>query len=123
MNRWLKYALIAAAVVVAAGLFYTYSSPLRISSEEARRLIKDGAKVVDVRTDTERATLGHYPQDIHIPSAALKHSAGAQLNKNEHIVLYCNSGQRARKAAETLQELGYKNVHYIAGPYTTLMEK
>lgn len=123
MKRWLQILIAAGALVLVVATAYSLLSPLRVTPAEAKRLIKEGAKVVDVRTDIERSTLGHYPEDVHIPAGALKHSAGAQLNKNDHIVLYCNSGQRARKAAETLQELGYPKVHYIAGSYTTLMEK
>ena len=38
----------------------------------------------------------------------------------EEILVYCNTGQRARRAAEVLRKLGYKNVYYIESSYTSL---
>ena len=45
-----------------------------------------------------------------------------QINKNDGILVYCNTGQRARKAAEKLKKLGFKNVFYIASTYKTILD-
>jgi len=37
------------------------------------------------------------------------------------LLVYCNTGQRARFAAEKLEGLGFKDVYYIAGLYTSLL--
>lgn len=123
MKRWIAIALGVLAVVVLAAVWYTYSSPLRISSQEAKRRIKNHEidRIVDVRTDAEVELIGSYPGAIHIPSAQLPVRAASALGKNDRILLYCNTGQRARSAAEKLQSLGYSNVRYIAGPHSTLM--
>ena len=123
MKRWILIALGVLAFVVAAGAWYSFSSPLRISSQEAKRRIKNHEidRIVDVRTDAEVELIGSYPGAIHIPSAELPVRAASSLGKNDRILLYCNTGQRARAAAEKLQSLGYSNVRYIAGPHTTLM--
>ena len=41
-------------------------------------------------------------------------------NKKRNIVVYCNTGQRARSAAEYFKSYGYENVFYIAGSYSSL---
>jgi rhodanese-related sulfurtransferase len=112
--------------VVVIGFLYNYavSSPYRITPEEAKVLIKnkDVDLILDVRTDFERETLGSYPGSIHIQAADLESRMPLQFpDKSIKILAYCNTGQRARKAVEKLQELGYKNTHYISTTYTVLL--
>lgn len=119
-----KYISVAAfatiAIIVATGIGYAYWSPLRISSEEARKRIGAGATVLDVRSDPEFA-LSHYHGSVHIPVNRLDTQViGIIPDKSRPIVIYCNTGQRARLAAEHLERLGYSNVAYIVSPYWTL---
>lgn len=106
-------------VVIVLLVLYTYTGAQRITSEEAKRRIFD--KIVDVRTDFEYSS-GHYPNAIHLPAGSFTPSAAenAGLKKTDTILVYCNTGQRARRAAETLKSYGYPNVVYIAGTYDTL---
>lgn len=76
--------------------------------------------MLDVRTDAEVALTGAHPGSKHIPSGELDRRVDELPNKNARILVYCNTGQRARAAAEKLQRFGYPNVRYIAGPHTTL---
>jgi phage shock protein E len=101
---------------------YAQDSPLRISSEFARELLKrkDVDVVLDVRTQLERDTFGFLPGSVIIPAADIKKVEQKYPDKNTKFLLYCNTGQRARKAAEALTQLGYKNVKYITGMYTSL---
>jgi phage shock protein E len=101
---------------------YSVSSPLRVTSEEARKLRAKGQidTIVDVRTDLEWS-VGHFEGATHVPVSKIKDQAEIYLpNKYASILVYCNTGQRARMAAEELVKQGYTNVKYIAGPYTTL---
>lgn len=114
------------AIFVAGALaylaYYAYASPLKISAEDAKQAIFDRKVdvVLDVRTNIEY-NIGHYPEAVHIPTAELKQKVRKAIpNKNTRILVYCNTGQRARMAAETLQNMGYKNVRYITGPYWSL---
>jgi rhodanese-related sulfurtransferase len=112
-------------LVIVAGLAtataYTLLGQNLISASEARRLIKEGKikKVIDVRTITEWRA-GHYPKALHIPVDKINEKTTTELPK-KGLLVYCNTGQRARLAAEKLEELGFQNVYYIAGPYTTLL--
>lgn len=118
-------AIVAFLTIIGVALYkYATDSPHRISSEEAKRRIsaKEIDVVLDVRTDTERKTLGIYPGSLHIQSADLPAEAPKQLpNKNARILAYCNTGHRARMATDKLHELGYKNAVYISGQHTSLI--
>jgi rhodanese-related sulfurtransferase len=128
MKKWFRLilAIIVAFIAIIAMAAYKYArdSPLRISSSEAKgRLAKKDVDVVlDVRTAWERANLGLFPGSVHIPSAELDVRVTKELpNKGAKILAYCNTGQRARMAAEKLQGMGYKNVVYIAESHSSLL--
>ena len=106
---------------LAALTAYTYFGQNLISPEEAKRLIKSGKikAVIDVRTIMEYRA-GHYPKALHIPGNKINKKTTSELPK-EGLLVYCNTGQRARFAAEKLENLGFKNVYYIAGLYSTLL--
>jgi phage shock protein E len=101
---------------------YAMGGAAYISAEEAKRKLANNEVdiVLDVRTNMEY-NLGHYPNAKHIPITLLQERAPNELpDRNARILIYCNTGQRSRKASEILLGLGYKNVRYIAGSYTTL---
>ena len=102
---------------------YAEDSPLKISSEEAKQRIAEYKidLILDVRTDLERSTLGFYPGSVHITSDSLEITMKTVFpDKRMRILVYCNTGQRARRAAERLEAMGYRNVVYISGSYKTL---
>jgi len=78
--------------------------------------------VIDVRT------AGEYEQDhfggaINIPYNKIRERIGRHVkDKNRKIIVYCASGGRSRVAAETLGDMGYKNV-VDAGAFEELMRK
>jgi len=108
--------------IIAAALTYTLTGPNLISAKRAKAMIRAGtiSRVIDVRTSSEFKA-GHYPGAIHIPIGTISRASTKNLPRDGGILAYCNSGQRARYAAEKLEGLGFKNVFYIAGPYTGLM--
>ncbi len=112
-----------AVVALAMVMYYTFASPLWISAEEAKKEIEKGTFpiVLDVRTDLEY-NLGHYPEAVHIPTGKLAAELDMKLpQKDRGILIYCNTGQRARAAADVLKAKGYKNVRYISGSYLGLL--
>jgi rhodanese-related sulfurtransferase len=116
----LAFASVLALAMVA---YYTFNSPLVISAEEAKKGIAEGKFpiVLDVRTDMEY-NLGHYPEAIHIPTANLADEVETKLpNKKTPVLIYCNTGQRSRYAADLLKKKGYESVRYITGPYWSLL--
>jgi len=107
--------------IFAASQYYTMTGAQLISSNEAIAKIKNKQikHIIDVRTKLEWNN-GHYPTAIHIPVFDIEPDK-LPKNKSQGILVYCNTGQRARSAAETIRSFGYLNVYYIAGTYTTLM--
>jgi len=105
---------------LAAAAAYTFTGDNLVSSKEAKKLIRSGKikKVIDVRTITEYRA-GHYRGAIHIPVSKINRKTTTELPK-KGLLVYCNTGQRARFAAEKLEELGFEDVYYIAGHYSTL---
>ena len=103
---------------------YAVVSPYRISAAAAKTLlIKDEVDLIlDVRTDVERATLGYFPGSVHMPSSDLDRRMPQEYpNKNIRILVYCNTGHRARMATDKLRKLGYHNAVYISSTYTSLL--
>jgi phage shock protein E len=103
--------------------YYTFYSPLLISAEDAKKALanRELTVVLDVRSDLEYK-LGHYPEAVHIPTNKLSDELETKLpNKNIGVLIYCNTGQRSRYAADLLKAKGYKNVRYISGPYWSLL--
>jgi rhodanese-related sulfurtransferase len=103
---------------------YAVSSKYRISSEKAKEMILDNKidVVLDVRTAAERNTLGYYDGSTHIQGSDLeKRMRNEYPNKDLRIIIYCNTGRRARIATDKLHEMGYKNTMYISSSYDSLM--
>jgi rhodanese-related sulfurtransferase len=103
---------------------YAVSSKYRISSEKAKEMIMDNKidVVLDIRTADERNTLGYYDGSIHIQGSDLeKRMRNEYPNKDLRIIIYCNTGRRARIATDKLHEMGYKNTMYISSSYDSLM--
>jgi phage shock protein E len=84
--------------------------------EQALARIKSGkAYLVDVRTP-EEFNGGHlqYATNINFNSPEFKAQIG-KLDKNKPVYLYCRSGNRSGKAADTLAALGFHLYHNIGG--------
>jgi len=107
-----------------AAYLYATDSIHRISSQEAKRRIQSGKfdVILDVRTDLERSSLGFYPGSAHIQGADIERMMPNHYpNKQTRILIYCNTGHRARMAADKLHALGYKNTVYISSGYSSIM--
>lgn len=123
--NFLFYSGIASGLYTVYAFFsyYTYSGKNLITSKEAKNKIKKNKsiKIIDVRTQMEW-DMGHYKNAIHIPTQKInkKELKKNNIKKNDTIIVYCNTGQRARKASEKIINLGYKNTFYIAGTYKSL---
>lgn len=80
---------------------------------EAKRMVAEGAQLVDVRTDAEWSS-GHVPGATHIPVAEIgrRHT---ELDKTKPVIVYCRSGARSGRAASILQQAGFSEVFNL-GP-------
>jgi len=83
-----------------------------ITGKEARRLVADGAMLIDVRSPKEFAN-GHIPGAVNLPIDGFERHVGELLGENREMVLYCAAGVRCNKAAVLLQEAGSTGVHQL----------
>ena len=88
-----------------------------ISQVELMQRIKanHAGLILDVRSPEEYAE-GHIPGAINIPYDQLS-SRLAEIGsyKSKDVVLYCKSGGRAGKAANTLQAAGFSKLLHLDG--------
>jgi sulfur-carrier protein adenylyltransferase/sulfurtransferase len=74
--------------------------------------------LIDVREPDEHAQ-GAIPGAQHIPRGFLEQRIErAVANREQPVVLYCQSGTRSVLSARSLAELGYTNVKSLAGGFT-----
>ena len=120
---WMVIALVLASLIY-GGYQYAVFSPYRISSERAKDLLRDKKidVVLDVRTNTERDLLGYYPGSVSIQRADLEERMRREFPKKEtRVMVYCNTGHRARMATDALRQMGYRNTVYISSTYDSLL--
>lgn len=118
----MKFIILIIICIFLVIMFYTFLSHLRVDINEAKHYINyHNAKVIDVRTLFEW-NYGHFKNAINMPIININkvNLSKNNISKNDYIIVYCNTGQRARRAAEKIYNLGYKNVKYIVQPYKFL---
>ena len=107
--NWLLPALIALVVVG----FFILRPRGSLSVEEARRHLKEGALLVDVRTVGEFQA-GSAPGAVNVPLSELPDGIAKYApDKNRVLLLHCQSGGRSAIAAMKLRSAGYTRVFNV----------
>lgn len=88
---------------------------VRCDGPTARRLVSEGALLIDVRTGMEYRQ-GHLDGAINIPVDELNRRSD-EVPRDRPVVLYCRSGARSSRAARMLLGEGITDVHDL-GPMT-----
>ncbi len=78
------------------------------SNENVATLIKEGAFLVDVRSQGEFAD-GHVKGSTNIPLDQIS-SQLSKFKSKEQIIVFCRSGMRSSQAKSILQQNGFTNV-------------
>ena len=88
----------------------------RVSSITALMMEEDNGHVIlDVRREDEYAT-GHIPGAICIPNETIYKDRPEELPDLDQVILvYCRSGNRSKRAARMLYEMGYTQVYEFGG--------
>lgn len=84
-----------------------------VSRDEARKLIEEGAQLVDVRAEHEW-NAGHIGGAKHVPLAELAERTG-EIDKQRPVVLYCRGGNRSTMATDALADAGFDAVKLSEG--------
>lgn len=97
-------------VVLLVGSFgFMHCTRAAPRGEEAKRLVQEGATLVDVRTPEEFAA-GHLPGAVNIPIQQLANRLDELGPKDSQLVVYCRSGARSTRAEQILRKAGYDKV-------------
>ena len=115
-------AVLAISLLFTLLKIYSLTGINLIPTSQAKRLIQSGVitTVIDVRTIEEYES-SHYPNSINIPVHMITGETTKELNKESTILIYCNTGYRARYAVNKFKKLGFKNVFYIETGHETLI--
>lgn len=99
-----------AIAVAAGGAWMLLSGRLgKVPAAQAKKLVEEGALLVDVRTRGEFAS-GHVQGALNVPVDELSAVAPTLAEKHGRIVVYCQSGMRSARATRLLRAAGAKEV-------------
>jgi phage shock protein E len=105
----MNWVLIIVVVAVFGTLLVLQGKSL-VPAEVARKLLAQGALVIDVRSAGEFNS-GHLPAAINLPLDELTEALPRRVpNKSQVLLLHCLSGTRSGIARRRLQAMGYTQV-------------
>ncbi|MGN6816660.1 MAG: rhodanese-like domain-containing protein [Solirubrobacterales bacterium] len=84
-----------------------------VSREEARKMVDEGAQLLDVRADHEWEA-GRISGATHVPLPELPERLG-EVDKERPVVVYCRGGNRSTMATAALNDAGYEAVKLSEG--------
>jgi len=84
-----------------------------VSREEARKMVEEGAQLIDVRADHEW-NAGHIAGAEHVPLPELPQRT-EEIDKDRPVVVYCRGGNRSSMATAALTEAGFDAVKLSEG--------
>jgi len=85
-----------------------------------KKLIEQGARIIDVRTPAEYGT-GHVPGSANISLEQLNHAVGDLKKKNEAVITCCQSGVRSGVANNVFRKAGIES--YNGGSWQNLLKR
>jgi rhodanese-related sulfurtransferase len=94
------------------------------------REIADGALLIDVRSDDQRAADGTVPRAVHFPRNVLEWRCDPASDARDprvgglerRLIVMCDEGYQSSLAAATLQELGFERATDLAGGFQAWRE-
>lgn len=111
--NWTTVAIFLVVLVV----FYLLKRAGQVSATEAQQHLKNGALVIDVRSSAE-FTSGHLKNAMNVPLDEVDTLIPRRIkDKNQVILLHCQSGMRSGAAKKKLKAIGYLNAHNL-GSYS-----
>ena len=88
---------------------------VKITLEEAKELVKNGAVLVDAREHHEYNE-SHLDGAVNINYLYVGGEAKHVIpDKSQKVIVYCRTGKRAMQTKLCLEYLGYENVYYLGG--------
>ena len=108
--------VLLSVVVISTACSNADKSSLISQAEIVSRIADKTAPIIlDVRSAEEYKS-GHIPGAINAPFNSYKAAlAELKLDKDDELVVYCESGKRAKKFGEILKQQGYFEVRHLTG--------
>lgn len=108
---WQTACIVAAAVAA----FFLWKKLGVVGESAARDLLKQGAKVIDVRTP-EEFRAGHLPGAVNVPLGDIAEQIPKIApDKDQPLLLHCLGGGRSGLGVRRLKGLGYRQAHNLGG--------
>lgn len=85
-----------------------------ITASKAKEMMNEDTVILDVRTESEYE-VSHIKDAINVPLDKINNIETQLTDKKQTILVYCQSGNRSKDAAQKLVELGYQNVYNFGG--------
>ncbi len=95
--------------------FYTIKSMLvnDLNPEKAREMIREGAVIIDVRSEEEYGS-SNLASAVNIPLSEISSRiTDAVPDKEKVVMLHCRSGSRSLVGKRALKQMGYGNVYNL----------
>jgi rhodanese-related sulfurtransferase len=97
----------------------------RVSPQDASTEMTDGALLVDIRSESQRAQDGVIPGAIHHPRNVLEwrmdpssgHNDPAVGGVERRVIVVCNEGYQSSLAAATLRDIGFARAADLVGGF------
>jgi rhodanese-related sulfurtransferase len=97
----------------------------RVSAEDAAAEMTDGALLVDIRSESQRAEDGVIPGAIYHPRNVLEwrmdpasgHDDPAVGGVDRRVIVVCNEGYQSSLAAATLRDIGFTRAADLVGGF------
>ena len=97
----------------------------RVGPREAHEALRDGALLVDIRAEHQRAADGVVPDAIWLARNALEWRCDPSSDAHDervgglqrHVIVMCDEGYQSSLAAATLQQLGFARATDLDGGF------
>ncbi len=91
-------------------------------AETVAALVDPSARLIDVREDREWAA-GHAADAVHVARGVIERDIELLMpDRGTLIFLYCGGGFRSILSADSLQQMGYTNVHSVTGGWRAWLD-
>ncbi len=109
--------LLFALLLAFTGCKAAESTYQQITQQEAKAMMDTQEVIVlDVREQDE-FDAGHIPGAVLLPVGTITQDAAAAVipGLDSTVLVYCRSGNRSKKAAQALADLGYTSIYEFGG--------
>jgi rhodanese-related sulfurtransferase len=97
----------------------------RVDPQRAAAEVDDGAVLIDIRSETQRARDGVVPEAVFIPRNVLEwrcdpasdHRDPRVSDPDRRVIVMCDAGYQSSLAAATLKELGLERATDLDGGF------